>query len=281
GRRPGPQPVGQGGEPPGPRRARHPAPRDPRPHRLHRAARGHDRRAPPRRPGRRAAHRHAEEHLLRLRPQPRDRCDRGLRAHAGPALRRRRRAGHRRAHRGRRARVGPGAGRAGRARPRVRPPRHGGAHRGRRGGRVRRARRVRAARPRAAQVDGLGVRRVPRRRVHDAAADPRPDHVHVAGRAVDLVGGRRRLGRDVGRGAPGAAGAVRDRALEGPAADAVGDGPGRPGGPRRHRGDLAGGAQPAPLRRRPRTVRPGQPERGVLRRRPPLRPHRGGRDPGV
>ena len=42
-------------------------------------------------------------------------------------------------------------------------------------------------------------------------------------------------------------------------------------------GGAAVAAQQAPLRRRPRAVRPRQPQRGLLRRRPPVRPHRGDR----
>ncbi len=43
------------------------------------------------------------------------------------------------------------------------------------------------------------------------------------------------------------------------------------------RGDPVLDAEQAPLRRGPQPVRPRQPQRGLLRRRPPLRPHRGDR----
>ena len=63
-----------------PHRARHPAPRDPRPHRLHVAAGRLRGRARRRRPVAGAAHRHPEEHRVRLRQGARRQLAGGLRA---------------------------------------------------------------------------------------------------------------------------------------------------------------------------------------------------------
>ena len=63
--------------------------------------------------------------------------------------------------------------------------------------------------------------------------------------------------------------------LRGPAADAVPDGQGGAGGAPRGGRDQVLGAQQTPLRGRPVAVRRGEQQRGLHRRRPALRPHRG------
>ena len=130
----------------------------------------------------RAADRHAEEHRVRLRPEQRRRADRGVRAAAGPALHADIAGGDRGPGGGRGVRLGPDRRRRRAARPRVRAPRPGGPdHRGDRrrdrpggaglGG-------VRAQGPGRAQVDRLGVPRLPHGPVHDAGRDRRPDPGH-------------------------------------------------------------------------------------------------------
>ena len=60
-----------------------------------------------------------------------------------------------------------------------------------------------------------------------------------------------------------------------PGADAVPDGQGGPGGAARGRRDQVLGTQQTPLRGRPIPLRRGEQQRGLHRRRPALRPHRG------
>ena len=62
--------------------------------------------------------------------------------------------------------------------------------------------------------------------LHDPARDPRPGDGHVPRGALALRPARRRLGRDVRRRARDPAADLRHRALPGPAADALRDGPG-------------------------------------------------------
>ena len=94
----------------------------------------------------------------------------------------------------------------------------------------RRARRQRAQGPGGAQVDGLGVRRVPGGRAHHPARDPRPRAGDRAHRPVDLRRRgrprRRRLGRVVRRDPVRPPAALRRRALARAAAVPVGDGSG-------------------------------------------------------
>ncbi len=72
---------------------------------------------------------------------------------------------------------------------------------------------------------GLGVQGLPQGRVHDTAGDRRPDHGHLAGRAVALQRHRRRLERDLRQRAGGPARDVRDHLQPGAAGDALPDGP--------------------------------------------------------
>ncbi|CAA9327485.1 MAG: Uricase (urate oxidase), partial [uncultured Nocardioidaceae bacterium] len=162
---------------------------------------------------------------------------------------------------------------------RVRPRGAAGAHRD---GDLRsrpRARRVGTARPRGAQDDRLGVRRLLRGPLHDPAADLGPGHGHVGDGAVVAPDGRRPVGAGVRRRACGAVRGVRGVVQPGAAADAVRDGrrPARRGPERR--GGPAVAAEQAPLRGRPQPVRAREPERGLLRRRPAVRAHRGDRPP--
>ena len=116
--------------------------------------------------------RHPEEHRLRLRQGARRRLARAVPAHARPALRRRLRVGQRRPLGGRAVRLGADRRRRRAARPRLRPDRPGDPHRGGPAGRRRHPRRRRAQGLHGAEVDRLGVPRLPARPLHDAA--PRP-----------------------------------------------------------------------------------------------------------
>ena len=112
---------------------------------------------------------------------------------------------------------------------------------------------------------------------------PTHDRVLATSLTVALALGsrpERRLRPGVRAGAGAAGRAVRQRAQPGAAADAVGDGPGRARGPRRHRGGPDVGAEQAPQPGRPRAVRARQPGRGLRRRRPALRADRGRGRPG-
>ena len=168
-----------------------------------------------------------------------------------------------------------------RPRPRVPPDRAGGPHRRGRRRRGRQPRGQRGAGPGRAEVHRVGVRGLPRRRVHDPARDPRPRAGHLA---------RRRAG-PTSTAAPTRAAtdwaasydAVRRALLERFAhvhwlalqqtlwemGRAVLEA--RPGASR----DRAGRAEHPPLPRRPQPVRAGQPRRGVPRGRPAVRPDRG------
>ena len=175
-------------------------------------------------------------------------------------------------------RVGAGRGRRRGARPHLGPQRPGGAHGlgDRRRGRHHGHRRPPG--PHRAEVDGLGVPRLPHGRVHDAAETT--DRVL----ATSLVAQWRYApGADLDYDATYAAVALRDAhdvrhaALARPAADALAHGRRRArGGPRGGR-DPVRRAQQAPLPGGPAALRPREPGRGLLRRRPPVRTHRGGR----
>ena len=271
----GPQSVRQSGEPGGPDLSRHRASRDPRHQRVHRPARGLLGRAPDRRPAPGAADRHPEADRLRVRQGDRRRPDRGLRPRARPALRQRHRAGRGLPDRDRRVRVGTGQRRRARAQPHLGPqgpgdPDHDPDHR-RQGRRRDRDPGVGVQGPGRAEVHRVGVPRLPGRRVHDADPHHRPGDGHLAGRPLALHRHRRRLGRVLRRDQADHARAVRRGAEPGPAADAVRDGPGRPRGVRRGGRDQVLGAEQAPLRLRPLPVRPGEPQRGLPRRRPAVR----------
>ena len=186
-----------------------------------------------RRPEQGAADRQPEEHLLRVRQGEGHRRGRGLRARPRPALRRRRAPAS--PARGSRSRstawerisvdgrehdhscVRSGAGGA-----------HDRGHRRRHGGRAAGLGRLGAEGPGAAEVHRLGVPRLPRGRLHDPAARPTTGCMATSLAARWRYGRRRRrLAYDVRRRARGPAGRdVRHRALPGPAADALGDGPG-------------------------------------------------------
>ena len=166
-------------------------------------------------------------------------------------------AGRRRPGRDRGVPVGADLRRRRRPRPLLRPQRRRHPYDGRqRRGPRRRAqgtRRLGHPRPDRAQVDRLGVPRLPQGQVHDPAGDRRPDPRDVAGRPLALRPHRRRLGQVVRRDQGSAAGAVRQDPQPRAAADPVRDGRGRsraaPGG----RGDQVLGTQQAPL--------PGRPDR--------------------
>src|SRR5690606_8495000 len=133
----------------------------------------------------------------------------------------------------------------------------------------------------AVEVDRLGVRRLPARRVHRPRTHRRPHAGDLAHRAVAL---RRDRGRGLGghlrrRGGADDRG-VRHPSLEGVAADIVRDGFGGVDRLPRVGRDPAGRAQQTPLRLRPRPVRHRQQRRGLSRRRPPVRVDRGHRAPG-
>src|ERR1022692_9509 len=134
--------------------------------------------------------------------------------------------------------------------------------------------------PGRAQVDRLGIHRFSQGPLHHAGRGDRPDPGHVTDRPVAVRGDGRGVGRGVRPGAADPAGAVRPRAQPGAAADAVGDGLRRAGGPRRHCRDQAERPEQAPLPGRPHAVRAGQPRRGVPRGRPALRPDPGRRAQG-
>ncbi len=136
-------------------------------------------------------------------------------------------------------------------------------------------------RPDRAEVDGLGVQGLPQGPLHDAAGDRRPDHGHVADRAVALrrVGRRHRLERVVRRHPRDPAerfAATYSRALQ---ETLYAMGSRGPRGSPRGRRDQVLGAQQAPLPLRPRAVRAREQRGGLPRSRPSLRPDRGGRDP--
>ena len=144
-----------------------------------------------RRPVAGAAHRHPEEHRVRLREEARHRLARGLRARPRrPAARGDPgRAGSAGAGRG--VRLGPHPGRRCGPRPRLRPPRGRGAHDHRRrdgGGRIGR---LRPPGPRRAEVHRVGVQGVPARRVHDPPRCRRPDPRDRAAGPLALPGRRR------------------------------------------------------------------------------------------
>ena len=224
-----------------------------------------------------AADRHPEEHRVRLRQDPRDRLDRGLRAGARPPADRGVPGGERGAGAGRGVRLGPDR------RPLVRAPRRRGPHlRGHRRPR-RDPRAVRRPGAGAAQLDRLGVQGLPQGRVHDAARDRRPDPGDLAGREVaahrarDGSTGTRRTTRSWRLLLETFAGTY-SRALQ-ETLHAMGCAvlDAQPG--------IAEitvlGAQQAPLPRRLlrlRRRRADQRRRGVHRRRPALRPDRGAGD---
>ena len=234
-------------------------------HRAARRLRGRPRR---RRPARRPADRHPEEHRLRVRQGEGRRRDRGVRADARRPLRRADAGRRRRPDRDRGVPLGADPGRRRRARPRVRP--RGSGTRttvvnvdGR--GDDRTAHVVSGIRDLVvAEVDRLGVPRLPEGRVHDAAGDQRPDPRDVAGRPVALRPHRRRVGQVVRRDPRAAARAVRRDPQPRAAADPVRHGRGGAREPPGGRGDQVLRAEQAPLPRRPVAVRCREPERGVL-----------------
>ena len=177
------------------------------------------------------------------------------------------------------------AGRRRRPRPRVRQARRRGPHHRRdptgpqRRGTDAPMGRLRRQGPRRPQVDRLGVQGLPQGRVHDPAGDRRPHPRHLARRPVAL------------RAAPTASTGTSPSTTSGSCCSRRSRR--RTAGPCRRRLYAMGGAvlarppggrrdqvlraQQAPLPRRPVAVRAGEQRRGVHRRRPPLRPHRGHR----
>src|SRR6476469_8387390 len=142
-------------------------------------------------------------------------------------------------------------------------------------------RRVRGRRPGRHEHHRLGVPRVPQGRVHDAPGDERP---HPRDRRLRAVAprarGERRLARVARGGHQPPPRGVRRHAFPVTAANPLRHGRAgatAPGGAGR---GSAVAAQQAPLPRRPVAVRAGQPRRGLLRRRPAVRAHRGHGRPG-
>ena len=188
------QPVRQGGEPGRPGLPRQPAPRDPGPQRLDVPARGLHCGPRRRRPEPGAAHRHAEEHRVRLRQGEGRRLPRGVR----PRARRPSPGGVRRCDggpdRGRGVRLGPHHRRRIRPRPRLRPAR------GRHPHHRRDPRRQRGAAPglggvgpegpRRPEVHRLGVQGVPQGPLHHVGRGRRPHPRHLARRPVALRSAR-------------------------------------------------------------------------------------------
>ena len=181
---------------------------------------------------------------------------------------------------GGRPRASPGSGSGwtsgGRARPRLRAQRTGGAHRGRGRRRRRSARARRAQGAHGAEDDRVGLRGLPEGPVHDAARDPRPHPRHGRRRALALSAASTWTTTPPTRRARPAPGGVRRQLLPGAAGDPVRDGQPRARAAPRDRRDPLLAAEQAPLPRRPRALRARQPERGLLRGRPPVRPDRGG-----
>ncbi|MCO5571880.1 hypothetical protein L7F22_025628 [Adiantum nelumboides] len=278
------QQVRQGGGPRGAGRARHRPARDHRPQRDQPAAgRRPGEQLPDRRQLQGRRHRHPEERGVRLRLRARDHLARGVPAAARRPLHRRVRLDHRRALAGRAVRVGADRRRRRRARPLVRP--EGPGHPAGDGAEDRRRhpRHRRAEGPHRAEVHRQRVPRLPARPLHDPRRDRRPHPRHLGHRALALPARRRRrrdrLQRRLRRDRRRDAVRVRHHPLARAAAVALRDGPGRDRGLRRRRRDPVRDAQQAPLPVRPVAVRPQEPERGLPRRRPPLRPDRGHRRP--
>ena len=171
-----------------------------------------------------------------------------------------------------------GWARGGRRRPApsyLPPHRARGAHGGGDGRRRGRARRAGVQGPRDPEVDRIRLPRLPRGRADDPAADRRPHHGHLADGPLATLGAGRghRLERAARVGAGGAGRALREPRVARAAADALAHGEGSARGPSGDRGDPARGPEQAPLRRRSRPVRRGEPERGLPRGRPAVRAH--------
>ena len=145
-----------------------------------------------RRPGRRAADRHPEEHRLRLRQGTRRQLAGGLRDRPRPPLPRRHPGRALGADPGRAVRLGSHPGRPERSRPRVRAARRRGPHGCRHRERPWRGRAglggLRRAGPGRAQVHRLGVQGLPQGSIHDPAGDRRPHPGHVVRGPVALRG---------------------------------------------------------------------------------------------
>ena len=220
----------------------------------------------------RAGHRHPEEHRERLRPAARRRRAGSARRSRSLATSSRRQPPITRArvevHEHGWTRFGPHSF------ARSRPPH---PHRG---GRARFGRRRPASSAGSRDLVLLNTTNsefwgFPRDQLHDAGRDQRSRAGHVGRRALAVPQRRGRL-----------AGRVRARAGHADerlprhvqllaAADPVRDGDGGHRGRPGHLRGPARAAEQAPLPRRPRTVRPGQRQRGVLRGRPSVRADRG------
>jgi putative selenate reductase molybdopterin-binding subunit len=274
------QPLRQGRGPRRPRRPRRRARRQ-RPdqglERLHQPVRRPGGLASDRRQRQGAAHRLAEEQGVRAGEGTRRGRTRGVRPRAGVVLR----------HLAGADQPGAGLGRGVRLdadrryRVLVRPRRAADQdHDGRPRHRARDVGGLRDQGPDRAEHDGVRVLGLPEGSVHDAARDQGPDPRDPGERRVAVPAGSRgrdRLGRHVRNRQVGSARDLRPDLHLLAAADAVRDRLGdHRGGARDLRG-AAIAAEQAPLRRRPRPVRPGERPRDLLRRRPPVRADRGHR----